>query len=156
MKRSYALALSSAALFLTFGTSSDAQNIRTGQQCVPAVADASMYHNCRLRILQGQETCRCAIRPQAQRQMDQPADSDRYDTVMGSIGNGPVAAPGSANPARGTSGTVNGGTAGTGNSGTVGGSASLGSGGAVAKQTQPPTPLSAPAQKRSRSNHPSS
>src|SRR3954468_23330395 len=114
MLRSYALALSSAALFLALGTPSDAQSVRTGQQCTPAVADVSMYRNCRLHIVQGQETCRCAIRPQALRRIDRPADSDRYDAVTGSIGNGPVAIPGLAGPARGASGALGSGTLGIG------------------------------------------
>ncbi len=129
MTRSYTLASSSAAFFLAFGTSSDAQSIRTGQQCVPAVADASLYHNCRLRIVQGQETCRCAIRPQAQRRMDRPADSDLDDTVTGSLGNGPAAGPGIGNPASGTSGAIGSGTPATNN---IGGNASPERAGAVA------------------------
>src|SRR3712207_3191568 len=64
MKRSHALALSSAVLLLALATPSYAQAIRPGQQCVPAVADASLYRNCRLHRVRGQEVCRCAIAPQ--------------------------------------------------------------------------------------------
>jgi hypothetical protein len=71
MKRSHALALSSAALLLAVSTSSYAQAIRPGQQCVPAVADPSLYRNCRLHIVRGQETCRCAVAPQALRRLNQ-------------------------------------------------------------------------------------
>ena len=95
MLRSYALALSGAALLLTLGTPSYAQTIGARQQCVPAVADASMYHNCRLRIVRGQETCRCAIRPQALRRMDNLNDADRGITATGSIGSSPAGVPGS-------------------------------------------------------------
>jgi hypothetical protein len=85
MKRSHALALSGVALFLTSATSSYAQAVRPGQQCEPAVANASsMYGNCRLRIVQGAEVCRCAILPQALRRMNQT--SDRDSAVTGSIG----------------------------------------------------------------------
>src|SRR5215218_8332406 len=119
MMRSYALALSSAALFLALGTPSDAQSVRTGQQCVPAVADASMYRNCRLHIVQGQETCRCAIRPQALRRTDRIGDQD--DAVTGSIGNRPVDLQRSESPALGAAGAVRSSTA-AGNTGTVSGS----------------------------------
>lgn len=64
MKRSHALALSSAALLLALSTSSYAQVTRPGQQCVPAVADASLYRDCRLHIVHGREVCRCAVAPQ--------------------------------------------------------------------------------------------
>src|ERR671920_2134624 len=104
MKRSYALALSSAALFLILGTPSDAQGIRIGQQCVPAVADASMYRNCRLHIVQGQETCRCALRPQALRRTDRIGDQN--DTVTGSIGNRPANLQRIESPAPGAAGAV--------------------------------------------------
>jgi hypothetical protein len=63
MKRSHALALSGAALFLGFAAPSYAQTLRPGPVCVPAVANPSMYHDCRLRIVQGQEVCTCAIAP---------------------------------------------------------------------------------------------
>ena len=69
MKRSHALALSGIAVFLALSNSSHAQAVRPGQQCQPAVANASMYGNCRLRIVRGQEACRCAILPQALRQL---------------------------------------------------------------------------------------
>src|SRR5918998_270434 len=71
MKRSHALALSSAALLLALSTPSYAQAVRSGQQCVPAVADASLYRNCRLHIIRGQEVCRCAVIPQALRRLNQ-------------------------------------------------------------------------------------
>ena len=72
MKRSHALALSGVALFLASSTSSYAQAVRPGQQCMPAVANASMYGNCRIRIVRGQEFCRCAILPQALRNQCRP------------------------------------------------------------------------------------
>src|SRR5215213_4937803 len=130
MMRSYALALSSAALFLALGTPSDAQSVRTGRQCVPAVADASMYRNCRLRIVQGQETCRCAIRPQALHRTDRIGDQD--NAVTGSIGSRPVTFQGSESPVVGAAGAVSSGTA-TGNTGTVSGSVGSSRGGAVAE-----------------------
>src|SRR5215203_4874401 len=86
MRRSHALALSSVALFLASSTSSFAQAVRPVQQCVPAVANASMYGNCRLRIVKGEEMCRCAVLPQAQRRVDPRLDRDV--TVTGSIGAG--------------------------------------------------------------------
>jgi hypothetical protein len=75
MKRSHALALSSVAFLLSLSTSSYAQAIRPGQQCEPAVADPSMYHNCRLRIVRGQEVCRCAVLPQALRRLNRDVTS---------------------------------------------------------------------------------
>jgi hypothetical protein len=82
MKRLHTLALSGLALFLASSTASFAQAVRPGQQCVPAVADASMYGNCRLRIVQGQEVCRCAILPLARRTI-------RDVTITGSISGSP-------------------------------------------------------------------
>jgi hypothetical protein len=108
MKRSHALALSGAALFLALSTPSFAQSVRPGQQCVPAVVDPTMYHNCRLRIVQGQEVCRCAIRPQALRQRLQDEDG----TVTGSIGSRPVILPGSGSSGSGNSSVSTGGIAG--------------------------------------------
>jgi hypothetical protein len=89
MKRSHALALSGVALFLVSSTAALAQAVRPGQQCVPAVANASMYGNWHLRIVRGQEVCRCAILPQALRnQALNDADwmSDRASEITGSIG----------------------------------------------------------------------
>src|SRR5215208_4546518 len=82
MKRSHALALSAMTLFLATSASAQAQMPRSGQQCQPAVANASMYGNCRLRIVQGQEVCRCAILPQARRAI-------RDVTTTGSISGSP-------------------------------------------------------------------
>jgi hypothetical protein len=82
MKRLHTLALSGLALFLVSSTASFAQAVRPGQQCVPAVANVSMYGNCRLRIVQGQEVCRCAILPLARRTI-------RDVTITGSISGSP-------------------------------------------------------------------
>ncbi len=49
-------------------------------QCVPDVADASMYRNCRLRIVRGQEMCRCAVLPQALRRATPGIDRDVVST----------------------------------------------------------------------------
>jgi hypothetical protein len=108
MKRSHAIALSSAALFLTIASPSHAQSLKAGQQCVPAVANSSMYQNCRLRVVQGQEVCRCAIRPQALRQRLQDEDG----TVTGSIGSRPVILPGSGSSGSDNSSVSTGGIAG--------------------------------------------
>src|SRR5215217_1546373 len=96
MKRSHALALSGAALFLGLAAPSYAQTVRSGPLCVPAVVNPSMYHNCRLRIVQGQEVCTCAIRPQALRRTDRL--SDQRDAVTGSIGRNPAITPGAGSP----------------------------------------------------------
>src|SRR4051812_40663891 len=69
MTRSHALALSGAALFLLSAVSADAQGSRPVRQCVPDVADASIYGNCRYRFVHGTEICRCALLPQAQRRI---------------------------------------------------------------------------------------
>ncbi len=82
MKRSYALALSAATLFLATSAVSHAQVLRSGQQCQPAVANPSMYGNCHLRIVRGKEVCRCAILPQALRRS---GPGDRFDLTTGSI-----------------------------------------------------------------------
>src|ERR687898_77473 len=82
MKRSHALALSSAALLLALSIPSYAQVVRSGQQCVPAVADPSLYGNCRLHIVRGQEVCRCAVAPQALRNLN------RDVTATGSLRRG--------------------------------------------------------------------
>ncbi|SCY83658.1 hypothetical protein SAMN02927923_02525 [Microvirga guangxiensis] len=79
MKRSHALALSAVTLFLASSAASQAQVVRPGQQCQPAVADASMYGDCRLRIVRGEEVCRCAILPQALRSQN-PQDRDNLAT----------------------------------------------------------------------------
>lgn len=105
MKRSNALALPSVALFLASSVSASSQTIRTGQQCVPAVSNPSMYHNCRLRIVRGNEVCRCAILPQAQRQvnrMDRQNDRDVIGT--GSLGNFSPATSGQAGTVTGNRG----------------------------------------------------
>jgi hypothetical protein len=140
MKRSYALALSGVALFLASSASTSAQVIRTGQQCVPAVANPSMYHNCRLQIVQGTEVCRCAIAPQALRERMDRLDrqSDRNELSTGSINgrgtNGPAIGVGGSSGPIENGGTVGvGGNAGTGSNvntgGTVGVGGSVGNGG---------------------------
>ena len=80
MKRSHIFALSGIALFLLSTASPHAQGARADQQCQPDVADASIYGNCRLRIVRGQEVCRCAILPQAQ-----PRHFDAQPGVTGSV-----------------------------------------------------------------------
>lgn len=136
MKRSHALALSSAALFLAISAPSYAQTFRAGQQCVPAVADASVYQNCRLHIVQGQEVCRCAIRPQALRRIDRQRAQDADEAVTGSIGSRPAVLPGSGSSGFGNVGSRNsgvaGGTLGTSTSGAVSGGTAASQGGSVA------------------------
>lgn len=90
MKRSHALVLSGAAFFSVFSSPSFAQTIGSGMQCVPDVANASMYHNCHLRIVAGEEVCRCAIRPQALRRTDHIRDQDQDDIATGSINRGTI------------------------------------------------------------------
>src|SRR3712207_1756152 len=108
MKRSHALALSGAALFLAVGSPASAQSFGPGPQCIPAVANPSIYHNCRLQIVQGQELCRCAIRPQALRRMDdRTSERNQTDAVTGSIGRNPTVVPGAGNPVVGSPGNVN-------------------------------------------------
>ena len=135
MKRSYALALSGVALFLASSASTSAQVIRTGQQCVPAVANPSMYHNCRLQIVQGTEVCRCAIAPQALRERMDRLDrqSDRNELSTGSIsGRGP------SNIGQTPGSVGNGGTPGrTGTGGTAaGGRGDAHSGGVVERSAE--------------------
>ena len=139
MKRSHALAWSSAALFLAISTPSYAQNFRAGQQCVPAVADASVYQNCRLSIVQGQEVCRCAIRPQALRRIDRQRAQDADEAVTGSIGSRPALLPGSGSSGFGNVGSRNSGVAGgtlsTSTSGAVNGGTTASQSGAVSGGT---------------------
>lgn len=85
MTRSHALALSGAALLALLSSPSFAQAMRSGMQCVPDVANASMYQNCRLRLVAGQEVCRCAIRPQAFRRSDQVRNQDQDVLATGSV-----------------------------------------------------------------------
>ena len=144
MRRSNALALSSAALLFSVSTPSYAQAIQPGQQCVPAVADASLYRNCRLHTVRGQEVCRCAIAPQALRRLNRDVtatgslrmgipDTDQTfnDGQLNGIGSsrsGNVA----NNSGSGTSGGVTGGNSSSGgNKGGAGGSTggSIGNGG---------------------------
>src|SRR4051812_26801607 len=139
MKRSHVLALSGAALLAFLSSPSIAQTISSGMQCVPDVANASMYHNCRLRVVAGQEVCRCAIRPQALRRLDQMRNEDQNDAVTGSINRSTNFRSGqSGEGALGTGaaggGLNGGGTASNGATGGVagGGSAGSGSGGSVA------------------------
>jgi hypothetical protein len=73
-----------------------------------AVRDPSMYHNCRLRIVQGQEVCRCAILPQALRKTNRMTDRD--DMSTGSLSrNSPAIAdnigPGIGSPVAGAPST---------------------------------------------------
>lgn len=105
MKRSCALALSAATLFLATSAASYAQAIRPGQQCQPAVANPSMYGNCRLHVVRGQEVCRCAVRPQALRRIG-PEDRSNLNT-------GSLASPG----ASAVGGFFEGGTRSTGRAG---------------------------------------
>src|SRR4028118_232041 len=67
MSHSHNLTFASLAVLLLASTSSQAQTARAGQQCVPAVGNPQDYGNCRLRIVAGDEICRCAITPQARR-----------------------------------------------------------------------------------------
>src|SRR3712207_4567661 len=52
---------------VTLPTFAAAQTYQPGQQCQPAVADASRYHRCRIVIVRGNEVCRCAMGSQALR-----------------------------------------------------------------------------------------
>ena len=63
MSRSRNIALATFGLLLASSTSSFAQT--RGEMCMPAVADAGMYQNCRLTIVRGNEVCRCQIAPRA-------------------------------------------------------------------------------------------
>src|SRR5688572_13795896 len=124
MKRSHALALSAMTLFLASSAASQAQAVRSGEQCQPAVANASMYGNCRLRIVQGQEVCRCAILPRAQRLLNL---NDRSDTATGSVTSRGVLSSGSVSNAGPNSIGATG--SGMGRAGSAGGVASSGSSG---------------------------
>jgi len=126
MKRSHALALSAMTLFLASSASSQAQAVRSGQQCQPAVANASMYGNCRLRIVQGQEVCRCAILPRAQRLLNL---NDRRDSATGSITSRGVPSSGSVSNAGSNAIGIGAASSGTGRAGSAGGATSSGSSG---------------------------
>src|SRR3712207_3059077 len=126
MKRSHALALSAMTLFLASSAASQAQVVRSGQQCQPAVANASMYGNCRLRIVQGQEVCRCAILPRAQRLLN---IDDRSDTATGSITSRGVLSSGGVSNAGSNAIGIGATGSGTGRAGSAGGVASSGSSG---------------------------
>jgi hypothetical protein len=65
MSRPYTLAWAGFGLLLASTTSSFAQISTVGQICRPAVANASQYQNCRMRIVAGNEVCRCEIAPRA-------------------------------------------------------------------------------------------
>ncbi len=65
MSRPHTLAWAGLGLLLASTTSSFAQTSAVGQICRPAVANASQYQNCRLRIVAGNEVCRCEIAPRA-------------------------------------------------------------------------------------------
>jgi hypothetical protein len=84
MPRSLSLvSLGFAALFAS--SPSHAQTATPGAQCRPAVENQSMYHNCRLRIVNGAEVCRCRITAGAlNRNPNAQPDSDNMTT--GSIG----------------------------------------------------------------------
>ena len=131
MKPSHALALSGLAVFLMSPSDASAQVIRAGQQCVPAVTNPAIYHNCRLQIVRGNEVCRCAISPQALRQRwDQP--NERGELTTGAIRSRSTA--GSIGPAgevgnAGASGTV--GSVGTGRAEGVGAGSNVGTGGTI-------------------------
>ena len=84
MMFSRTLALSGTALLIALSAPASAQSLRTAQQCEPAVANPSLYGNCRLRIVHGNEVCRCAILPRAIRPTGRLSDPDA--AVTGSIG----------------------------------------------------------------------
>jgi len=65
MLRSHGIALAGLAALLLSSTSSSAQTMLQGEQCTPAVANPEMYHNCQIRIVRGNEVCRCAIAPRS-------------------------------------------------------------------------------------------
>jgi hypothetical protein len=132
MKRSHAIALSSAALFLTIASPSHAQSLKAGQQCVPAVANSSMYQNCRLRVVQGQEVCRCAIRPQALRRIDRQSAPGFDDTATGSIGSRAAALPAAGGLVSRDQGVSNGGALAAGSAGAVSSGATSGRAGSMA------------------------
>jgi hypothetical protein len=84
MLRSHNLALAAFGLILASSTSSFAQ-VR-GPACVPAVANPSAYQNCHLRVVRGEEVCRCEIRPQALRRggiVGDNLESDRNERSRG-------------------------------------------------------------------------
>jgi hypothetical protein len=53
MSRFHHSALTGLGLLLACSTSAYAQNPMTGAQCVPMVANPSMYGDCSLRVVQG-------------------------------------------------------------------------------------------------------
>jgi hypothetical protein len=61
-------------------------NAAPGAQCRPAVANGGMYHNCRLRIVDGSEVCRCRIAPSAVTRNSIGEQSGRDGVAAGSIG----------------------------------------------------------------------
>src|SRR4051812_15297769 len=84
MMFSRTLALSGTALLIALSAPASAQSLRSAQQCEPAVANPSLYGNCRLRIVHGNEVCRCAILPRSIRPTARVSDPDA--AVTGSIG----------------------------------------------------------------------
>src|SRR5215208_6487503 len=130
-------------------TGSSAQPARASRQCEPAVADQSIYKNCRVHIVQGHQMCRCAVVSGARGSIDQspkydatgslPSQDSWLSTFLrggsdgpGSIGSSSSVSSGSgspggmaANSVRGGSGSNGGGPRG-GNGGA--GSSSVGSG----------------------------
>src|SRR3712207_5898437 len=90
MSRSRNLALAAFGLLLASSTSSFAQ-VR-GPVCVPAVANPGAYQNCQLRVVRGEEVCRCEIRPQAIRGgiVGDNLESSRNERSSGVVGTGAV------------------------------------------------------------------
>lgn len=141
MTRSRALVLSGATLLAVLSSPVLAQSLRSGIQCVPDVPNVSMYHNCRLQVVAGEEVCRCAIRPQALRPMDRIRNQDQDNVVTGSINRAPVVRGGQSGVGGGSigngnttggsvvgGGSTSGGTTGRGNGGTVADGGNVGGG----------------------------
>ncbi|PVE23656.1 hypothetical protein DC522_14490 [Microvirga sp. KLBC 81] len=126
MLRSLSLvSLGFTALFAS--TPSHAQTAAPGAQCRPAVENPSLYHSCRLRIVNGSEICRCRITAGAlNRNLSAQPDGDTLTT--GSIGRaGGQLSSGAAGPLQGA-------PFGSGNAAAGGNSPALSSGSATTEQ----------------------
>jgi hypothetical protein len=86
MPRLLPIALAGFTAILVSSPSHAQMNAAPGAQCRPAVANEFMYHNCRLRIVDGSGVCRCRIAPSAVTRNSVGEQSGRDGMATGSIG----------------------------------------------------------------------
>jgi hypothetical protein len=84
-RSSFSFALAGLTVFLTSSPVDAQRSYTPGAQCHPA-ANEAMYRNCRIRIVNGTEVCRCSVAPNAQTRRGPAQQSGDDNPTTGSVG----------------------------------------------------------------------